>query len=350
MKPRFVQWWLVGWRDTRLLLREFQGPLLIFTLAIAGCAAAYFWLAKSFGEGLETYPEALYLMLTLTFLQPSGDFPNHPALQGFYFLMPVIGLLTLAQGLADFSFLLFNRRARSKEWEMALASTLKNHHVVVGLGHLGYRAACQLLEMGESVTVIEMNPQADTLAAIQNLNIPVIHEDATRPSALEAANLSKAASIVLCTQNDAVNLKIALAARRINPLVRVTIRIFDEEFAQALHEQFGFTALSGTGLAAPAFAAAAAGVEISAPISIEGEALSLARLVISPHSILAGKTVGFVEDNYSVSILLIRANSHSMLHPTDSLPLPAGTQMAALGKPQKLHALLHVCQDIETAR
>lgn len=347
MKPRFAQWWLVNWRDTRLLFREFRGPLLTFSLAMVGCAAAYFSLAKNLGEALETFPEALYLMLTLTFLQPSGSFPHHPALQSFYFLMPVIGLLTLAQGLADFSFLLFNRRARSKEWEMALASTLKNHHVIVGLGHLGYRAAFQLLEMGESVAAIEMNPQADTLAAIQKQGIPVIHADATRASALEAANIAKAASIVLCTQNDAVNLKIALAARRLNLQIRVTIRIFEEDFAQALREQFGFTALSGTSLAAPAFAAAAAGVEMSAPINIEGQSFSLARLLISPHSVLAGKTVGYVEDNFSVSILLVRANNRSALHPTNTMILPAGTQMAALGKPQKLHALLHACQDNE---
>ncbi len=43
----------------------------------------------------------------------------------------------LAQGLTEFGALLFNRRLRSKEWEMVVASTFSNHIILVGLGHLG---------------------------------------------------------------------------------------------------------------------------------------------------------------------------------------------------------------------
>jgi voltage-gated potassium channel len=87
---------------------------------------------------------------------------------------------------------------------------------------------------------------------------------------LEAAGVRRASSIILCIQDDAVNLKIALKARSLNPDIRVIIRIFDDDFAQALSQQFGFMALSGTGLAAPAFAASATDSEITPPISIEG--------------------------------------------------------------------------------
>lgn len=336
--------WRVAWRDTKLLLREFRGPVTTFSLAIFGCAAIYYGLAQQYKEPVESFAEALYLMLTLTFLQPSQDFPNHFNLQIFYFLMPVLGILTLAQGLADFGFLLFNRRARSKEWEMALASTLNRHHILVGMGHLGYRVADQLHDMGEQIAIIDLNPSADMTGAIQKMGIPVIHDDASRQLVLEAANIARAKSILLCTQNDALNLKIALMARHLNPKIEVIIRIFDEDFAQALHDQFGFNALSGTSIAAPVFAASAAGVDITNPISIEGEALSLARLTISPNSGLSGKTIGYIEDNFSVSILLVRYDHHSQFHPTDSQRVTTGNQLAVMGRPQKLHALLHLCQ------
>jgi Trk K+ transport system NAD-binding subunit len=336
--------WKASWRDTTLLLREFRQPVLVFSLAIFVCALVYYLLAQELHEPIETFAEALYLMLTLTFLQPSQEFPNHAILQIFFFLMPVIGVLTLAQGLADFGYLLFNRRARSKEWEMAVASTLSNHHVLVGLGHLGYRVADQLHDLGEEVATIELNPSADMAGTVQKMGIPVIHDDATRELVLEGANIKKAKSIILCTQNDALNLKIALKARSLNPNIQVVIRIFDEDFAQSLHDQFGFTALSGTGIAAPVFAASAAGADITNPISIEGEALSLGRLTIASDSPLIGKTVGYVEDNYSVSIILVRYDHHSDLHPTDSKKLNPGDQLAVLGRPHKLHSLLHDCQ------
>jgi voltage-gated potassium channel len=338
------QRWRASIRDTILLLREFRVPLLLFLLAITGGGALYFVIANAVGEPVHSLVESIYITLTMAFLQPSGEFPHYPGLQVFYFIMPIIGIGALAQGLTDFGILLFNRRARSKEWEIAVASTLNNHVILVGLGHLGYRIALKLHEMGEQVAAIEFNANADTLNAVRNIGIPVIHDDATRPASLESANIKDARTIIMASQNDAMNLQIALKARSMNPKIKVIVRIFDEDFAHALQEQFGFIALSATEMAAPIFAAAASGVDVTNPISVEGESLSLARLTVAPKSILAGKTVGQVEDGYSVSIVLVRHDHTSELHPTDSLVLKEHDLLAVLGRPEKLNALVHANQ------
>jgi Trk K+ transport system NAD-binding subunit len=142
-------------------------------------------------------------------------------------------------------------------------------------------------------------------------------------------------------QNDSVNLQVALKARSYNPDVQVVIRIFDEDFARALHDQFGFTALSATEMAAPVFAAAAAGMDVTNPISVEGQQLSLARMTINQGSTLAGRTVGFVEDNYHLNIVFVRFDHHSEMHPTDSRVLTGGDMIAALGGPEQLSHLMH---------
>ena len=336
-----LQHWRASFRDTSLLVREFGVPLLIFLLTIVGGGLAYFYLANSVGEPIHSIVEAVYLILAMAFLQSSGTFPHHLALQMFYFLMPIFGIGALAQGLTDFGILLFNRRARSREWEIAVASTLNKHHILVGLGHLGFRVVQQLHEMGETVAVIELDPKADLTAAVQKMGIPVISGDASREITLSDANVEHAKSIIMCVQDDALNLKTALKARTLNPNIKVIIRIFDDDFADELHKQFGFNALSGTAIAAPAFAASAAGADITNPISIEGESLSLARLTISPSSELDGKTVGQVEDGYSVSIVLVRHDHSSELHPTDSMALKGNDLLAVLGRPEKLNALVH---------
>jgi len=331
----------MAWRETLILLGEFRRPVLTFTIAIIGLGVIYHSIARQAGEPLGSLPEAVYLMLTLAFLQPSGNFPHDSILQIFYFLMPVIGVITLAQGLAEFGVMLFNRRARSKEWEMAVASTYSKHTVLVGLGHLGYRVVEELHAMQENVVVIEMKPNAEMVSTVRELRIPVIQDDATRPATLEAAGIRRAKTIILATQNDSLNLQIAIKARSLNKDIQVVIRIFDADFAQSLHEQFGFVALSATGMAAPVFAAAAAGADVTNPISIEGKQLSLARLTISPSSQLAGKTVGFVEDNYHLNIVLVRHDHQSEMHPTDSALLGAGDTLAVLGGPEPLNHLLH---------
>ena len=333
--------WQAGFRETGILLREFRQPVLIFSIAIIGFGTLYNYFASQLGEPLNSISEAFYLMLTLAFLQPSGNFPHAPILQLFYFLLPIVGVGTLAQGLAEFGVMLFNRRARSKEWEIAVASTYRNHTVLVGLGHLGFRVAEKLHEMKEHVVVIEQNPSVDMFAAVQRMRIPVIQDDATRLAALENAVISKAKTIILCIQNDALNLQIALKARKINPRIHVVIRIFDEDFAQSLQEQFGFSALSGTGMAAPVFAAAAAGADVTNPISVEGQQLSLARLTINPAAMFAAKTVGYVEDNYHLNIVLVRRDHESDMHPTDNKLLNSGDMLAVLGGPEQLSNLMH---------
>jgi Trk K+ transport system NAD-binding subunit len=338
-----IRWsrWRASVRDTLILFGEFRQPLLFFVAAILGIGVVYFFAARQVGEALHSLPEAFYLMLTLAFLQPSGDFPQHPFLQIWYFILPIVGIATLAHGLADFGILLFNRRARNKEWEMAVASTYSNHTILVGLGHLGYRVVSQLHEMNESLVVIEQNPAADLFAVVQNMGVPVIEDDASRQSALDAAGVKRARTIVLCTQNDALNLQIALKARSLNPKIQVVIRIFNEDFAKSLHDQFGYIALSATGMAAPIFAAAAAGADITPPIMVEGQPLSLARLTISPTSALVNKTVGFIEDNYNLSIVLVRHDHNSDMHPIDNKWIAAGDVVAVLGGPDQLYHLLH---------
>jgi Trk K+ transport system NAD-binding subunit len=333
--------WKASLRDTLLLLNEFQGPLLFFAITIIGLGILFEFAARELNEPVGSLAEAVYLMLTLTFLQPSGAFPRHPFLQSFFFFMPLVGVATLARGLADFGILLFNRRARSKEWEMAVASTYSKHTILIGLGHLGFRVVDKLHDMGESVVAVELNPSANLFSAVQAMDIPVIQDDATQPTALEAAGVRNAKTIILCMQNDSVNLQVALKARSINPQIQVVIRIFDEDFARALHDQFGFIALSATEMAAPVFAAAAAGMNVTNPISVEGQLLSLANLTIAKGSILAGKTVGFIEDNYHLSIVFVRFDHHSQMHPTDSRVLTSGDMIGVLGGPEHLSHLMH---------
>ena len=330
-----------GWRDTLILINEFKSPLLFFAITVTGGGFVYFVLAQAAGEPVKTLGEAIYTTLAATVLQPINEFPKNIVLQLFHFAMPLVGIIFLAQGLTDFGILLFNRKSRGKEWEMAVASIMNQHIVLVGLGHLGYRVAQKLHEMGENVVVLEVKLGTHTTSAARDMGIPVIQADAREAGSLESANIKDARTIILASQNDAMNLQIALKARTFNPKIQVVIRIFDEDFAHALQEQFGFIALSATEMAAPVFAAAAAGADVTNPISVEGQLLGLARVTIKPNSIFTKKTVGYVEDNYHLSIVLIRHDHKSEMHPTDSCPIHAGDTLAVLGGPAQLNRLVH---------
>lgn len=343
-----------SWRDTRLLLREFRWPLLIFCGVIIGGGLLYYLLygfcAKgsttltACGEPVDNLAEAIYIVLTLSFFQPSGEFPRVLYLEAFYFLMPVIGLGILAQGVADFGIMLFNRNARSKEWEMAVASTYNNHIIVVGLGHLGFRVVQDLLQMEQDVVVIEKDPEIDLLKSAKYLGVPVLHADGKRESTLEGAGIRQAKAIILCSQNDILNLQIAVKARALNPQIRVILRIFDEDFAASLQEQFGFIAMSATRMAAPSFAAASAGLDVTQPILLDGQALSLAKLTITPQSMLADLSVGEIEQRFTVSIVMIKNSGESELHPAVDRQLCPEDHLAILGGPKEINRVVQANQ------
>ncbi len=333
--------WQASWRDTKLLLNEFRIPLVFFIATILGGGALYQKIGFLVGEPLHDYSEAVYLILTLSFLQSSGEFPSSPFLEAFYFIMPIFGLGILAQGLADFGIMLFNRNARNKEWEMAIASTFDNHTILVGLGHLGFRVAEHLTDLGTNIAFIEVDPKDDLVDAVREMGIPVIHDDASRQSALEKAGIYKARTITLCMQSDALNLQIAVKARKLNPEINVIVRIFDEEFAKSIQEQFGFTAFSSTSISAPAFAAASAGVEITRPITVEGEALSLAKLQIMQNSALKQMPVADIERDYDLSIVLLRRGEEADMHPAGIRVLRKNDVIAVLGNPDKISLIVH---------
>ena len=305
-----------------------------------GAGILYYLLAEQAGQTVNSVVESIYLVLSLAFLQPISDFPHAWYLQVFYFVLPVITLGLFAYGLADFGRMFFNRKARSKEWEMAVASTFEDHIVLIGLGHLGFRVARQLFEIDQDVVVIELNPQADLITAAHEMGIPVIEDDGKRMDALRGAGTGKARAIIICTQNDNLNLQIAFKARKLNPEIQVVVRIFDDEFAQTLEEQFGFEAMSATRMAAPIFASAATGIDITRPITVEGESFSLACLDIRDRSKLVGKTVSAIEQEYSVSVVLLRQDSESDYHPAGDRQLSADDVLAVLAGPEQISQLV----------
>jgi voltage-gated potassium channel len=235
----------------------------------------------------------------------------------------------------------FNRRSRGKEWEMAVASTFTNHIVLIGLGHLGYRVVKTLREMGEDVVVISLSPDPNLVISAHAMDVPVIEGDGTREAVLESASIRRARSSLLCTQNDSLNLQMALKARSMNPDLDVVIRIFDDDFAAALQRQFGFRALSATGMAAPIFASSAANVDITPPITIEGQPNCLARIHINNRSGLIGQTLGNIEDQFDLSVVFLSHNGIPDTHPSSHLSVSASDTIAILGDPQAINKLVH---------
>ena len=137
---------------------------------------------------------------------------------------PVIGFILLGEGVVRLSLLMVSRRRGEKEWMLVMASTCRDHVILCGLGHLGFRIMEQLRLGGMEVVCIERNGEGRLVAEAKAMGVPVLAEDMTDDRSLLGAGVHHARTIIAATNNDVANLEVVLDARRVNPRIRVMLR------------------------------------------------------------------------------------------------------------------------------
>ncbi|MGA2253703.1 MAG: NAD-binding protein [Thermoguttaceae bacterium] len=150
------------------------------------------------------------------------------------------------------------------------SGNLSDHVIVCGLGHVGYRIARMLIRLGQRGVIVALSVRKDWQAAVES-HFTVIVGDAREDELLCQAGIQRAKAILAVTDDDLANVSIALDARRLNPQIAVTIRMFDQNLAAHLEETTQVhRALSTSALAVPAFTAAALGGPIQGAFETEG--------------------------------------------------------------------------------
>jgi Trk K+ transport system NAD-binding subunit len=323
-----------------VLLGQFYIPLLLFVGSVL-LGGLVFDLLYTHTEVRDlSYAESAYAIFSMIFFGQSIPFPGEWYLQAFFFVMPIIGLGLIVQGVINFGVMLFNKSAREDEWQVALASTYRDHVIVAGIGRLGFRIVQQLLDHGKDVVGIEIDAQGEFVKQVMDEKVPIVFDDATRPDVLEQAGVERATAIITCTANDLTNLEIALNAREAQEGVRVVLRMFDHDLAQKVARGFDISvAFSTSTLSAPAFAAAATGSDIKHAFQVGDQLMNVSELVVGAGSSLAGQQVGALEHELDFSVILHNRAGLADLHPNPDITLEAGDQICVFASLDVLNRL-----------
>lgn len=331
---------LANWRDIRVLLRQFYIPLLLFAGSVL-LGGLFFDLLYTHAEIQElSYIEAVHAIFTMIFFGESVPFPGEWYLQIFFFVMPIIGLGLIAQGVINFGVMLFNKSGREGEWQVAIASTYKQHIIIAGVGRLGFRIVEELLNFGEELVGIEINPENEFVRRVMAHRVPVIAGDATHAEVLKQAGVERASAIIPCTENDLTNLEIALNARELRPDIHVVLRMFDHDMAQKVARGFNIsTAFSTSALAAPAFARAATRADITHAFYVADQLLNVSEITVNAGSPLVGREVCDLERDLDFSIILHSRDGQMDMHPDPQTRLQAGDQLCVFASLDVLNRL-----------
>lgn len=135
------------------------------------------------------------------------------------------------------------------------------HTVMCGLERISLRVARALVQLGERVTIVAEDPEPSLLREARRAGARVIEGRWSDVAQLQSAGLEGARCILLTENADLRNVQVALAAREVNPDLRVVLRMFNAELAdRATRLLANSRVVSTSAEAAPYFAAAALGM------------------------------------------------------------------------------------------
>jgi voltage-gated potassium channel len=322
------------WRDTSALWSEFRAPILTLLLVVFGGGWLYGELIVLAGYPRVPYTSLPYFILRMMVFEPPSDPPpTEPYLIIFWYVMPAVAIFIVGRGAADFVRLFFNRNERRSEWEEAVASTYRNHVIILGVGHVGLRVARALVSMGFDVVGIDVKLKPDVDAELGQLGVPMIVADGRSQQVLERAGLREAQAFIACTSSDQTNLEAVMRARDLNPDVRIVSRMWDDQFTSQMKRFMGVQAVhSASDLAAPAFAGSAIGIEITQTLHINGDDYSMIRLQVEPGSFLDGGTVGQLQESNNMDIVLHGREGTVEVQPNSNISVNGGDTLVIFAR------------------
>jgi Trk K+ transport system NAD-binding subunit len=155
------------------------------------------------------------------------------------------------------------------------------HIIICGLSPIGFRVVEELIAWGERVVVIETDPNNRFTPTARRLGAAVISGDAAVPEVLRQARAATAKAVIAATNNDVINLEVALLVRELNERQRVVLLLSDPQLAQMMREAANVRlAVSVPALAGPAFVAALLGDRVRNILLVHDRMLALVDLEV----------------------------------------------------------------------
>jgi len=217
--------------------------------------------------------------------------------------------------------------------------TQRSHVVVCGLGHAGYRIVQILHALGYAVTALERE-EGRLGERLTGQGVEVQVADFRRLAVLREAGVEHAQAIVVCSDDDMLNLETGLRARELNPRIRIVLRIFEEGLGHHLSAAFDINAVFSTSaLAAPAFVGAALNMHLAQTVMIGAEERVLARLTVGRGSSLMGCALADLHGEADLTVVLHAHGDRIDVPPRLAEQLHPGDQIVVLVSPEWLRRL-----------
>ena len=212
--------------------------------------------------------------------------------------------------------------------------------ILCGLGRVGWRVLETLLATGKPVVVVDTNPPADDPRLS---GVKVVKGDCRQQPILEQAGVRDARGVLVLTSDDLVNVSAALLVRRLNPDVRVVVRMFNQNLITRLGGAVkNMVAASVSGLIAPLLALTAVTGDALGAFKLDSGPQQVSDLVVTDGELVGRRIDGVAAEHKFVPLAYTPAGGAAVFLndiPPDATISP-GDHLVVSGPPNDLRALL----------
>jgi Trk K+ transport system NAD-binding subunit len=201
--------------------------------------------------------------------------------------------------------------------------------LVIGAGKVGEAAARFLKQKG--LTVYAIDREGPALLALRDVVDGAFAGDAADRAVIERAGIRTVKTVLLTTNDDAMNIYLAVYCRRLNPDLRIVSRITHERNVEAIHRAGADFALSYTSLGVESVMSLLSGH----PPVLLGEGVELFELPMPKG--LAEKRLGdtAIGSRTGLSVVALEHGSTIVTHLTRETVLPSDGRLLVLGSAQQ---------------
>lgn len=218
---------------------------------------------------------------------------------------------------------------------------MRGHFIVCGYGRVGTTVAAELRRAGESVVIIDINPESVELAARDGHT--TVEGDATQDATLLLAGIDRARALITAIDSDANNVYIILSARATNPSLFIVGRANAETAEARLFQAGADRAVSPYRMAGHRIAELATRPRvvdfIDAALSRGQLAFAIEELAVTEGDSLKGMSIGELSDQGIHALAIVRGEGDYEPNPPADRRLQAGDGLIVSGAADRLRDL-----------
>lgn len=320
-----IRFWQQNFRQQVQRVVFFCG-LIVLILLLVGTGLFYFYYPDA------TLFSAFYataILLLGGYGDLFGDFQEITIIPWWLQLF-ALGLTLVGTALVGVLYALLTQAILSTQFKFVKKRPpipRQNHIIIVGLGKMGQKIAQQLQQWQQALVGITI--QTDSENQILP-NLPILSGNLTE--LLTQANLETAKSIVVATDDEILNLEIALMSKTISTETNLVIRTSGQRLSQHLTTLLPKAQILGANeVVAEAFAGAAFGENILTLFRLHNQTVLVTEYQVETGDTLNGLVLAEFAYGYEVVPILYQKPSHpAQIMPSDDLFLSIGDRLVIL--------------------